>query len=169
MHAPFTCSLTETVVAVIGSPNGEPVDVVEAGWPKAEIQDPTVTAAAEVEVIWRIVVVGVYVTAVCPVWAFWTCKVIPLMAAIVPDVPGGMLGLVDPPLPGAAVVDVVDAPEDPPQAANAKPAMPTKDRATMRRVRRVTAFGMPAAVVSMVESVRWCMSSSLLARGTGGW
>jgi hypothetical protein len=47
----------DTVVAVMGSPKGVDVFEAEVGLPKAEMHDPTVTAEAVVEVIWRIVVV----------------------------------------------------------------------------------------------------------------
>ena len=47
--------------------------------------------------------------------------------AMVPDAPGRLLGVVGDPdrAPPPAVVDVVDAPEDPPQAATPRPATPT--------------------------------------------
>jgi hypothetical protein len=56
VQAPLTGWLTETVVAVIGSPNGEAVDDAVVGLPNAEMHDPTVTADAVVVVICRIVV-----------------------------------------------------------------------------------------------------------------
>jgi hypothetical protein len=56
LQVPLVGWLTDTVVAVIGSPNGVAVDEVEAGLPNAEMQEPTVIAAAEVVVVWRMVV-----------------------------------------------------------------------------------------------------------------
>ena len=58
LQAPDTGWLMETVVAVIGSPNGAMVEDDVVGLPNAEMQDPTVTAAAVVVVVWRIVVDG---------------------------------------------------------------------------------------------------------------
>lgn len=51
LQAPETGWLTETVVAVIGPPNGVADDVPDVGLPKAEMHEPTVTAAAVVSVV----------------------------------------------------------------------------------------------------------------------
>jgi hypothetical protein len=50
----------ETVVAVNGSPKAlAPDDVEAAGFPKAEMQDPTVTLDEVAVTVWSKVVVGV--------------------------------------------------------------------------------------------------------------
>ncbi len=59
VHEPETGWLIETVVAVIGSPNGVDDDDAEVGLPKAETHEPTVTADAVVLVVWRKVVLAV--------------------------------------------------------------------------------------------------------------
>jgi hypothetical protein len=58
-HAPETGWLTETVVAVTGWPKGDFDDDAVVGLPKAVMHEPTVTADNVVEVVWRMVVVGV--------------------------------------------------------------------------------------------------------------
>jgi len=59
VHEPETGWLIETVVAVMGSPNGVDDDDAEVGLPKAEMHEPTVTADAVVVVVWRKVVLAV--------------------------------------------------------------------------------------------------------------
>lgn len=63
---------------------------------------------------------------------FCTSSEVPVTAAIVPEAPGRVLGGVDgpedEPVDEAAVVEVVDAAEEPPQAAKARPAAPTAPR-----------------------------------------
>jgi hypothetical protein len=79
------------------------------------------------------------VTVVCPVVGFCTSSDAPLMAAMVPEVPGKARA--PPPAPpllppveaGAAVEEVVEAEDEEPQAARVTAVTPRTDRATARR------------------------------------
>ena len=71
VHAPETGWDTDTVVAVTGPPNLlVPAVELDVGLPKAEMQEPTVTADAVVEVVCWKVVAEVYLTVVWPVVGF---------------------------------------------------------------------------------------------------
>ena len=59
LHVPLVGWLIDTVVAVIGSPNGVLLDEADVGLPNAEMQEPTVMAVTDVAVIWWIAVDGV--------------------------------------------------------------------------------------------------------------
>lgn len=91
---------------------------------------------------------------------------VPLTAAMVPVAPGSVVrGAVEPD-GRAAVVGVVDAPDDPPQAANASPATPTTDSAATVRllVRRLAAGAGPVVVVGLWS----CMVASFVVLVGGG-
>lgn len=58
-QVPETGCETDTVVAVTGPPNAPlPDEEPVVGFPKAEMQEPTVTAEADEGTVWRKVVVG---------------------------------------------------------------------------------------------------------------
>jgi hypothetical protein len=165
---------TLTVVAVTGRPKADvdDEDEDEVGLPNAEMHDPTVTLEAAAVTVWSNVVVGVYVTVVCPVVGFCTSRDAPLMAAMVPDVPGKVRAPPPaPPLPpaveaGAEVEEVVEAEDDEPQAASVTAATPRAERATARRsgvfhrwARRPApergGFGFSVVVLVVVMGLPW--------------
>ena len=105
---------------------------------------------------------------VCPDSVFWTSSELALTAAIVPEAPGSVLGVVDEPdgePEGDAGADVaVDAPDEPPQAANASPAAPTAPSTAIRRVGRLRRRGC-VRVVPVGVLLGLCMAASFVVAG----
>ncbi|MDA8293616.1 MAG: hypothetical protein M0040_04545 [Actinomycetota bacterium] len=121
---------TRTVVAtsVVGGAVGEGEEeeddeLLVGGAATAVTQAPTTTADEAAGTVWVKVVAVVYVTVVWPLRGFWTSMDWPATAAIVPDTPGGAVGVrvAD---DGAVCAVEADAVVDEPQAATTMAMVP---------------------------------------------
>lgn len=77
-----------TVVAVTGRPNRVVDEEAVDGVPTAVTQIPATNADAVVEIVLVKTVDALKVTVVCPLVGFWTSRVVPLTAAMVPVAAG---------------------------------------------------------------------------------
>jgi hypothetical protein len=160
-----------TVVAVTGSPKGVWLEDEEedVGLPTAVMHAPTVTLAAVADTDWVNVVDPVYVTVVCPLVGLCTSSDAPVMAAMVPDVPGKVrLVPAAPPSLDGLVDEVEEAADEPPQAARVAAATPRAARprarpgeSRMRRRRRTPAVSRDDWLLSMVIVFPWSFPSVL--------
>jgi hypothetical protein len=126
VHCPFTGALTVTDVAVIGADDEDVVPDAAV----AVMQSPALTATTVVLTWWVNLVEVVQLTATWPLCWFCTCIVVPVIAAIVPNVPGRFAPPKPPPLPvpplgATAAGDVLEPPplplpddEPPPHAVS---------------------------------------------------
>jgi hypothetical protein len=93
---------------------------------------------------------------VWPVVALWTSREVPVMAAMVPDVPGfrGVVAPLDAPPAPDVLVDGAEADEDAPHAASTTAATPRPERASaLRRRPRSEAPRSPVVRSLLVEVV----------------